>query len=77
MHHVAKGLSNLFLDVFPNPDDVARRSHFHDLAVVGHTIESGMDQQSAFAEHRLDVERHLHVCGVHVLVLQDYRIKFQ
>ena len=76
MYRVVETLSNLLADVFPKADDIARRSHLHDLAIVRHTVESGVDQQSAFAIHRLDVERHLHVCGVHVLVLQDYRIKF-
>ena len=77
MYRIAEALSNLFADVLPYPDDIARRSHFHDLPVVGHTVESGVDQQTSFAEHRLDVERHLHVCGVHVFILQDYCIKFQ
>ena len=77
MHWVAETLSNLLADVFPNADDVAWRSHLHDLAVVGHSVESGVDQQTALAKHRLDVERHLHVGGVHIFVLQDYRIEFQ
>ena len=77
MYRIAEALSNLFADVLPYPDDIARRSHFHDLAVIRDTIESGVDQQTSFAEHRLDVERHLHVCGVHVFILQDYCIKFQ
>ena len=59
MHWVAETLSNLLADVFPNADDVAWCSHLHDLAVVGHSVESGVDQQTAFAEYRLDVERRL------------------
>ena len=76
MHHVAEALANLLADVFPNTDDVAWCAHLHNLAVVRDTVESGMYQQSAFAEERLDVEWHLHVGGIHVLVLQDYRIDF-
>ena len=77
MHRVAETLSNLFADVLPYPDDVARRSHLNDLAIVRHTVKSGVNQQTAFAEYRLDVERHLHVGGVHAFVLQDHRIEFQ
>ena len=77
MHWVAETFANLLADVFPNADDVAWRSHFHDLTVVGRTIKSGVNQQTAFAEHRLDVERHLHVGSIHVFVLQDHRIEFQ
>ena len=77
MNRVAETFVNLSADVFPYPDDMARRSHFHDLAVVGNTVESGVDQQPSFAEHRLDVEWHLYVGGVRVLVLQDYCIEFQ
>ena len=77
MHWVAETLSNLFSDFFPNTNDVTRRSHLNDLAIVRHTVKSGVNQQSAFAEHCLDVERHLHVGGVHIFVLQDYRIEFQ
>ena len=77
MHWVTETLAYLFTDVFPDTDDVARRSHLHDLAIVWHPVESGVDQQPAFAEHRLDVEGYLHVCGIHVLVLQDHRIEFQ
>jgi len=77
MHRVAETLSNLFADVLPYPDDVARRSHFHNLTVIRHSIEGGVNQQAAFAEEGLDVERHLHVSGIHILVLQDYRIEFQ
>ena len=77
MHWVAETLSNLFSDFLPNTNDVTRRSHLNDLAIVRHTVKSGVNQQSAFAEHCLDVERHLHVGGVHIFVLQDYRIEFQ
>jgi len=77
MHWVAETLSNLLADVLPYSDDITWRSHLHDLPVVGHTIEGGVNQQSAFAKHRLDVERHLHVGGVHAFVLQDHRIEFQ
>ena len=77
MHKVAETLPNLFADVLPDADDVARRSHLHDLPVVRHVVESGMDQQSAFAKHRLDIERHLHVGGIHAFVLQDHCIEFQ
>ena len=44
MHGVAETLANLFSNVFPQSDDMARRSHLHDLAVVRHTVESGMNQ---------------------------------
>ena len=77
MHWVAETLSNLFADVFPKADDVARRSHLNDLAIVRHPIEGGVNRQAAFAEEGLDVERHLHVGRIHVFVLQDYRIEFQ
>lgn len=69
MYCVAEALANLFADVLPYSDDVARRSHFHDLAIVWHAVESGVHQQPAFAEHCFNVERHLHVGGIHVLVL--------
>ena len=77
MHWVAETLAYLFPYVLPNTDNVAGRPHLHDLAVVRHSFEGSVHQQSAFAEHRLDVERHLHIGGIHVLVLQDYRIEFQ
>ena len=76
MYRIPKTFANLFPDVLPQPDDEARRSHFHDLAVVGNTVKGGMNQQATFAEQGLDVERHLHVCGVHALVLQDDCIEF-
>ena len=71
MHEVAEALANLFADVFPYADDVARRTHLHDLAVVGNSVEGGVNRQSAFAEKRFDVERHLDVGGIHAFVLQD------
>ena len=77
MHEVAEALANLFADVFPDADDVARRTHLHDLAVVGNSVEGGVNQQSAFAEKHLDVERHLNVGGIHILVLQDRSIEFK
>ena len=77
MHCIAEVLAYLFANILPDADDIARRSHLHNLAVVGHTVKSGMHQQSAFAEHRLNVERYLHVGGIHVLVLQDFRIEFE
>ena len=76
MHRVAKTLANLLADVLPQSDDEARCPHLHDLAVVWHTIESGVDQQAAFAEHRLDVEWHFHIGGIHIAVLQDDGIEF-
>ena len=69
MHHITKALAKLLADVFSDSDDIAGRSHLHDLAIVWHAVESGVNQQAAFAEERLDVERHLHVCGIHVSVL--------
>ena len=77
MHRVAETLSNLFAYVFPDTDDVAGRSHLDNLTVVRQPVEGGMHQQPSFAEERLDVEWHLHVGGIHVLVLQDHRIEFQ
>ena len=71
MHHVAKRLANLFADVLPHTDDEARRSHLDDLAVVRYAVEGGMDRQPTFAEERLDVERHLDISGIHILVLDD------
>ena len=76
MHNVTEALANLFADVLPNTDDVAGRSHLHNLSVVRHAVEGSVHQQPTLAEHRLDVERHLHVGGIHVLVLQDHRIEF-
>ena len=77
VYRVAKTLAYLFADVFPYSDDMAGCPHFHNLAVVWHAVECGVDGQTAFAEHRLDVERHLHVGGIHVFVLQDDGVKFQ
>lgn len=77
MHPIAKTLADLLADILPNPDDMARCPHVHNLTVVWHTVEGGMDGQTAFAEHRLDVERYLHVGGIHVFVLQDDSVKFQ
>ena len=77
MHHIAEAFPYLFADVLPDADDVAGRSHLHDLTVVRHAVECSVYQQPAFAEERLYVERHLNVGGIHILVLQDYRIEFQ
>lgn len=77
MHRVAETLADLYADVFSNTDDMAWCPHFHNLAIVRYTVEGGMDRQTAFTEHRLDVERYLHVGGVHVFVLQDDCVKFQ
>ena len=76
MHRVAKSLAYLFADVLPQADDEARRSHLDDLTVVRYAVEGGMDRQPTFAKDCLDVERHLHVCGIHVLVLDDDGIEF-
>ena len=76
MHHVAKALANLFSDVLTHTDDEARRPHLDDLPVVWHTVEGGVNRQSTFPEDCLDVERHLHVCGIHVLVLVDDGFEF-
>lgn len=76
MHHIAKALANLFADVLPQADDEARRPHLDDLSVVWHTVEGGMNRQASFSEDCLDVERHLDVCGIHVLVLDDDGIEF-
>ena len=77
MHHIAEAFPYLFADVLPDTDDVAGRSHLHELAVVWYPVEGSVYQQPAFAIERLDVERHLDVGGIHILVLQDYRIEFQ
>ena len=77
MHWVAETFAYLLADVFPYADDVTRRFHLNDLAIIWHSIESGVHQQTAFAEHRLDVERHLNVGGIHAFVLQDHCIEFQ
>ena len=77
MHHIAKGFSNPFADVLADADDVAGRSHADDLSVVGHAVEGGVDRQPAFAEQGPNVERHLHVGGIHILVLQDGGIQFK
>ena len=77
MHCVAEALANLFADILSYPNNMAKRSHFHHLAIVRHPIESGMNQQTTFAEYCFDVERHLHVGSIHVFVLQNYCIKFQ
>ena len=77
MHHVAEALAHLFAYVFPDTDDVAGRSHLDNLTVVRQPVEGGVHQQPSFAEERLDVEWHLHVGGIHILVLQDHRIEFQ
>ena len=77
MHGVSETFADLFPYVFPQSDDITWRSHLHDLAVVGHTVESGVNQKATFAEQRLDVERHLHVGGIHTFVLQDDCVEFQ
>lgn len=77
MHCVAKALANPFPNVFPQSDNEAGRSHLHNLPIVWLAVKSGVDHQTAFAEYHLDVERHFHIGGVHVLVLQDDSIKFQ
>ena len=76
MHHVAKTLAHLFADVLPHSDDEARRSHLDDLTVVRHAVEGGMDRKPSFPEDCLDVERHLHVCSIHILVLDDDCVEF-
>ncbi len=76
MHRVAKALANLFSDVLTHTDDEARRPHFYDLPIVRHIVEGGVNRQSTFPEDCLDVERHLHVCGIHVLVLVDDGFEF-
>ena len=77
MHCIPKTFPNLFPDVLPQPNDKARRSHFHDLAVVGNTVKGGMNQQATLAEQGFDVKRHLNVGGIHAFVLQDDGIEFQ
>ena len=76
MYCVAKTFSNLFPDVLPQANDEARRPHLDDLAIVRHAVEGGMYRQSPFAEERLDVEGHLHVSGIHSLVLDDDGVEF-
>ena len=76
MHRVAKTLANLLADVLPQSDDEARCPHLHDLAVVWHTVKSGVDQQTAFAEQCPDVEWHLNIGGIHIAVLKDNGIEF-
>ena len=76
MHRVAESLAYLFADDLPHTDDEARRSHLDNLAVVRHAVESGMDCQTSFAEKCLDVERHLDISGIHVLVLDNDGIEF-
>ena len=76
MHRVAKTLANLFADVLPHTDDEAWRSHLDDLPVVWYTVEGGVDRQPSFAKERLDVERHLDISGIHVLVLDDDGVEF-
>lgn len=76
MHHVAKSLAHLFADVLPHTDDEAWRSHLDNLPVVWHAVEGGMDRQPTFAKERLDVERNLNVCGIHIFVLDDDGIEF-
>ena len=77
MYYIAESFSDLFADILPNANDETGRPHLHYLAVVGHTVEGGVNSQSAFAEECLDVERHLHVGGIHILVLQDDGIEFE
>ena len=77
VHHVAETFPDLLADVFSDSDDMARRPHADDLPVVWHPIEGGMDQESPFAEHRLDVERHLDVGRIHTFVLENDGIEFK
>ena len=77
MHEVAEALANLFADVFPYADDVARRTHLHDLAVVGNSVEGGVNRQSAFAEKRFDVEWHFDIGSIHIFILKNYCVKFK
>ena len=76
-YRITEGLSYLFANVFTDSDDVARRSHLHDLAVVRHAIEGDMNRKATFAEKRFDVEWHLDIGGVHIFVLEDYCVKFK
>ena len=77
MYYIAKVLSNLFADVLADTDDVAGRSHADYLSVVGYAVEACVDRQPTFAEQGLDVKRHLNVCSIHILVLQDDGIEFK
>ena len=56
MDRITKTLADLFPDVLSQSNNKTRHSHFHDLSVIRHTVESGMDQKSALAEYRIDVE---------------------
>jgi len=77
MHCVAEALSHLFADILPYPYDIARCPHADYLPIIRHAVKGSVNQQPAFTEHRLDVEWHLHVSGIHVLILQDDSVKFQ
>ena len=77
MDHVTKTFTYPFSDVLSQSNNETRCAPLHDLTIIKHTVESGMHQKATFAEHRLDVERHLHVSGIHTFVLQDDRIEFQ
>ena len=77
MNGVAEGFPDLLSDVFAKTDDVARRPHFYDLAIVRHSVKGGMNQQPSLTEERPDIERNLNIGGVHATVLQNNRVKFQ
>ena len=49
MHHVAETLPELLADVFADADDEAGCPLLDDLAVVGHTVEGGVDGKATFA----------------------------
>lgn len=77
MHRVAEGFADLFADVFAEADDITRCPHLHYLAVVGYPVECGVYRQTAFAEESLDVERHLHISGIHIPALQYDCVKLE
>lgn len=77
MNLVAETLANLFADVLSQSDDEARSPHLHDLAVVWHTVKSGVDRHTTFAKQYLDVEWHLNIGGIHITILKDDSIEFQ
>ena len=76
MHHVTEALANLFADVLPHTNDEARRSHLDNLPVVRHAVKSSVNCQTSFSKERLDVEGHLDISGIHILVLDDDGIQF-
>ena len=77
MNHIAKRLSDLLPNILPQTDDITWRAHPDDLSIVWGSVESGVNQQPAFPEQCLDIERHLHIGSIHVLVLENDGIKFQ